>query len=480
MPALRPTTPHLLGIPGELRNQIYEDHLVLMQPVSIYKGGQEDHDDPFDNSEPPLYWRLMDLFLTCGQIHREASGVFYSRNRFVLPPISSCAPHQVQANFLMRWFLDRIGPRNAASLRNLMVPFPLDLSTAGIFRCLDHDDDDDDDWNHTLIPSLRRRCPNLETLELDMRWNNHWVVPLLSADLSAPAAAFGRLDGALRAAFPSLRQVRLHTSRDANPSLTLERRGPDESVLTLSYRLGGEASPERQAEWARFEQAVLAGPLGWAVDLWGHGQANGYGWGIPSRDLELVARWCPAREAANLQAPLYPAASEDHHVYDIDPVTAPPWPYPRSKRYYPSAATLASMGAAVRRRAGQVAAFVQSPRRAARDQELRGEWREWAEWRQARLENRHAALMLPFVCGYCGAGPAWATLVSFPRQPRLSRRERLRARVRRVIAGWRGERVESVDCVGCKGRPVSNLHAWVGSEVTCRWARERGIGGLLV
>ncbi|AEO57246.1 hypothetical protein MYCTH_2303159 [Thermothelomyces thermophilus ATCC 42464] len=214
---------HLLRIPGEIRNQIYSD-LLLSSPhaVPIYRGGGKKAAAPGTATRTTdevlsALTVLTALLRTCRQIHREAGTLFYSRARFALPPDASRAPHQAQVNLLFRAFLDRIGPRNAALIRHLAIPFPVDpdlfLQHASLFprrrppggqegrrepasghtdeQRRDEDeygneygdeydgDDDDEDAALLLITALRRRCPALETLTFDLRCNNSWARRLL-------------------------------------------------------------------------------------------------------------------------------------------------------------------------------------------------------------------------------------------------------------------------------------------------------------
>ncbi|KAL2189258.1 hypothetical protein L209DRAFT_271234 [Thermothelomyces heterothallicus CBS 203.75] len=215
---------HLLRIPGEIRNQIYSD-LILSSPhaIPIYRGGGKKAAAPgtATRTTDEVLSALTALLRTCSQIHREAGTLFYSRARFALPPDASRAPHQAQANLLFRAFLDRIAPRNAAVIRHLAIPFPVDpdlfLQRASLFPRRrppggqggrrepasgradeqrrdedeygneyggggdddDDDDDDDEDAALLLITALRRRCPALETLTFDLRWTNSWARRLL-------------------------------------------------------------------------------------------------------------------------------------------------------------------------------------------------------------------------------------------------------------------------------------------------------------
>ena len=265
--------PHIFRIPGEIRNQIYEHVVVFSQPVSIYR-------DSSSSAGPPdavsSLASLTPLFLTCRQFHCEASAIFYSQNKFALPANASQAPHQAQANLLFRWFLDRIGPRNAALLRHLALPFPVDPSdfihshlasnssskpTSVLSENGTHEDDNGIGGRHrSLLPALGERCPGLETVEFDIRWNNHWV-RLLSPHTATVQAMFGRLDDALRVAFPALRRVGLCLTGGPRPAWT--------TVTSQDTRTSVEMA---EGEWEWVCGALLGegeGRRGWQVTVAG-------------------------------------------------------------------------------------------------------------------------------------------------------------------------------------------------------------------
>ncbi len=265
--------PHIFRIPGEIRNQIYEHVVVFSQPVSIYR-------DPSSSAEPPdavsSLASLTPLFLTCRQFHYEASAIFYSQNKFTLPGNASQAPHQAQANLLFRWFLDRIGRRNAALLRHLALPFPVDpcdfihshltrnsssKPTSALSGSGTHEDGNGIGGRHrSLLPVLGGRCPGLETVEFDLRWNNHWV-RLLSPHTATVQAIFGRLDDALRVAFPALKRVGLCLTGGPRPAWS--------NVTSQDTRTSVEMA---EGEWEWVCEALLEegkGRRGWQVTVAG-------------------------------------------------------------------------------------------------------------------------------------------------------------------------------------------------------------------
>ena len=354
---------HLLRIPGELRNQIYENLVVFSDPVHIYQ-----QTDDSNTHEPALHARLVSLFLTCQQVHQEASAIFYSQNKFILPPNASAAPHQIQANLLFRWFLDRIGPRNAVVLRHLGVPFPVALtgahySASGI-----------EDTGDTIIPVLQQRCPNLETIDFDIRWNNHWV-RLLCPNTQTVLAMFGRLDDALRNAFPKLKGVGLCLA------------GPGRKYVFTSP-FAGNVEEMPHAEWEWFTQTVEEGN-GWRVDTAPADQVQDdetlaalRADGVTGSEGGWVSLWFPHTPPS----PRNPVVSGVTPVHWIlmprDPVAA--------LHEQPAMATMDSEGAglsgrlvaAITSKARYARAWLRSPSQAVQDREAA---EEWMRWRRAML-----------------------------------------------------------------------------------------------
>ncbi|KAK3986965.1 hypothetical protein QBC44DRAFT_332279 [Cladorrhinum sp. PSN332] len=186
----------LLSAPGEIRNQIYAELLLSSSPIII----SPSHKSPATQTQS-LRSRLLSLFLVCRQVHLEASSFFYSYNTFVLPTDSTRLPHQAQINFLVRWFIDRVGSRNAGCIKSLGVPFPfecLPFSLAG--------------GGKGLLDALRARCPGLERVELDLGVMNCERFGLRVSGSSEAAEAerarlFGAVEERLREQFDGLREV---------------------------------------------------------------------------------------------------------------------------------------------------------------------------------------------------------------------------------------------------------------------------------
>ena len=376
-------------MPGEIRNQIYFNLVVFAEPVLICRHGS--------SAEPPdsSLDALTPLFLTCRQFYHEASAIFYSHNKFALPANTAQAPHQIQANLLFRWFLDRVGPRNASLLRHLTLPFPVDpsdlihshlhASPAGPLSssstrladtALQEADDENAGCRRSLVPALRARCPRLETVELDLRWDDRWV-RLLRPHAATAQAVFGRVDEALRASFPALKKVGL--------CLT----GPRQRAWSTTGQDLGAADEmeEGESEWEWLREAVEQGSR-WDVTV----------------------------------------AEDDEEGADEEEETAEGWAaawYPRTPRH-PTALLWEPPETALqselhdqwtrldllKANAKFAVAWLRSPSRATQQRE---EILEWRAWRRAMLAQA-APVGVPLYCPRTNA--------STP--PRLSRRESLK------------------------------------------------------
>ncbi|KAK4039422.1 hypothetical protein C8A01DRAFT_16610 [Parachaetomium inaequale] len=334
-------TPYILRLPGEIRNQIYSNLILSPVTVPIYQVKKDT-----DAETTTLASTLIPLLQTCRQIHLEASSLFYSHAQFALPPNASQAPHQIQTNVLFRGFLDRIVPRNAALIRHLVVPFPVDpeaLVHAHLKRGGDavYGDEEGTYGNYrSLVPALAARCPGLETVEFDVRWNNTWV-RLLSPHTATVRAMLGRVDGELRAAFPRLKKVGVCLS---GPARTWNAAGQ-------FYQRAEEGMAQGEWEWVR---EALGEGMGWEVTF-------------AEDDLEGTQRegW---RSRSGWAASWYPP--EPRHAFMVL-YGAPNWAI--QSEMHDQWTRLDVAKAYVR----LGAAWVRSPTKAAQDREEAIEWRRW-------------------------------------------------------------------------------------------------------
>lgn len=255
------------SLPGEIRNQIYESLLVFSEPITIYTEDWDKHDDK-DNDKSkkgeervhidnilerkrwPLSPRLLTVFLISKQVHLEASAVFYSQNHFRAPPSLCRFPHaQLQSNYVMRGFIDRIGHRNLTCLRHLCIPFPLDSNNSMSGFGQQRYPQNSMSWprrsfdgplglspvNTRLdalflmgadnvlpgaLPSLWRRCPNVEVIEFDLSWSGPGHSFWKGVRPYDREILLGSMDTALREEFKRLREivVNIHYDGSGNSS----------------------------------------------------------------------------------------------------------------------------------------------------------------------------------------------------------------------------------------------------------------------
>ncbi|KAI0436113.1 hypothetical protein F4803DRAFT_543354 [Xylaria telfairii] len=159
-----------LSLSSELRNAIYDMLLLYQEPIdpwAIYRNPQAGRSHPRlsysyvracysypravcprnEEDRPTLA-----LFRANKAVHREASSLFYGRNRFNL---SEVAPQEVVA------FLERIGVSNAAYIRHVIVDFP-------VFIRLDPDYITLEESSLDVLTTMQTRCTNLASLRTQL------------------------------------------------------------------------------------------------------------------------------------------------------------------------------------------------------------------------------------------------------------------------------------------------------------------------
>ncbi|KAK4139185.1 uncharacterized protein C8A04DRAFT_16087 [Dichotomopilus funicola] len=248
-----PPRPHLLTLPGEIRNQIYAYTILTRRVVPVTS--RDRLRQRLEKSTPLSC--LLPLLLTNSQVHRDAASLFYSQTRFVVLP-EHLPPLSTQANLLFRGFLDVIGPRNAACVRYLQgVPFPLNGSALMERRHTPHLTTTLRSSRAAFLPALAQACPNLISLSFDLRWNNMWIRVLTPYPRTLRAIC-APIDTQLRQAFPGLRRIRFElTGQESMWQNHGERRG------------WNRPQPVTAREWAWVRQALGRG-LGWEVGVVDH------------------------------------------------------------------------------------------------------------------------------------------------------------------------------------------------------------------
>ncbi|RYP36283.1 hypothetical protein DL767_003436 [Monosporascus sp. MG133] len=164
----------LFNLPPEIRNQIYDELLVVSHPLYLSPTPLWDtravclygsHDPTFT---PGL--RLWPAILRASRaVHREAAARLYAANCFSLqrtnPYFDMVFPFDVGDLFAS--FLGVIGPRNAGYLRRVRIPFPRlgsrnpPPATGEVGREFSLEQQ-----SRLLLETLAARCPELRVLEL--------------------------------------------------------------------------------------------------------------------------------------------------------------------------------------------------------------------------------------------------------------------------------------------------------------------------
>ncbi|QSZ36731.1 hypothetical protein DSL72_006614 [Monilinia vaccinii-corymbosi] len=160
---------NFLSLPSELRNNIYEQLLVLQEPISI-----------------TMFWEFQPQELTPGllrankTIHGEASFVLYAYNRFDL---TFCNPVS---------FLEQIGRNNASFLLYISVGFPQ-------FEHLNLQDITLEEDSSRTLAKIQSHCTGLKTLQTSLDSTNEMEHQLAGRDdLTVVAAALGLVDARLK------------------------------------------------------------------------------------------------------------------------------------------------------------------------------------------------------------------------------------------------------------------------------------------
>jgi hypothetical protein len=121
-------------------------------------------------------------------VHREASTLLYSRNRF-----------RLDKGFLTL-FLDHIGPQNASLLRHICIPFPAFIDYHLESVTLKED-------SIRTLERIRDNCTNLATLETSLRFRTMNIMESAIEVSDSPRAAALALVDARFKAISSLKEI---------------------------------------------------------------------------------------------------------------------------------------------------------------------------------------------------------------------------------------------------------------------------------
>ncbi|KPA37432.1 hypothetical protein FLAG1_09755 [Fusarium langsethiae] len=182
-----------LCLPGELRNTIYE--IVLLQSDLV---------DPWSRWGPQI---STGLFRVTKTVHREASLLFYSQNRF---DFVGCDTEKLSS------FLRQIGTRNASSIRHIVIDFPE-------FLYLDPGDVTIEEESVSILGNILSSCTGLSTLRTALDSTSNMELRLDNLDHFKVATEALYLVNTHFRAIPSLTEIVLEVYEDG-PSDCLRRR----------------------------------------------------------------------------------------------------------------------------------------------------------------------------------------------------------------------------------------------------------------
>jgi len=183
---------NFFNFPGEIRNKIYEEALMLSEPIILVAmqpcSGIYGLALPRNSLEFGLLRLCPAILLANKRAHREASPLLYSRNRF-----------RLDKGFL-KLFLDDIGPQNASFLRHICIAFPAfdDYHLGSITLKED---------SIRTLERIRDNCTNLATLETSLGFPTIDAMESIDALDSPRAAATLALVDTRFKAISSLKEV---------------------------------------------------------------------------------------------------------------------------------------------------------------------------------------------------------------------------------------------------------------------------------
>jgi len=149
---------NFLKFPAEIRLQIYEELLVFPDPISFRWLSWDPTPTPLFGHELYRYQKCPALLRASKSVHREASPVFYSCNRFEF------SYYHIDARSAFASFLSQIGHQNATFLRHICFDFPA------------FDDAELEDDSLIVLELIRENCTGIAILEMSLRdlaWRRH-------------------------------------------------------------------------------------------------------------------------------------------------------------------------------------------------------------------------------------------------------------------------------------------------------------------
>ncbi|KAF4633894.1 hypothetical protein G7Y89_g4221 [Cudoniella acicularis] len=212
---------NFLSLPSELRNNIYEQLLVLQEPVAC--------------PTHPWFGQSQLRALTPGllrankTVHLEASSILYAQNRF---DFTMCTSEDVTS------FLDQIGRNNASYILYTCVDFPK-------FHYLDLHDVTLEDDSVRILAKIQSDCTRLGTLTTSLHSTNAMEVKLDALDYpKVVGEALALVDARFRA-ISSLQEIIVEVYED----------GPSDHIRREMKNRGWTISTTEYVEESDFDRS---------------------------------------------------------------------------------------------------------------------------------------------------------------------------------------------------------------------------------
>lgn len=192
------------SLPSEIRNKIFEELLVLSQPITLDMCTDDSHDlyavspAPNLNTSASLSF-CRTLLLVSKRMHSEASFLLYSRNRFRLKDSVSTIGDEAQSAILASFF-DRIGRQKASFLHHICIAFPAFDNYRVVNVTLQED-------SKRTLELIRVNFVNIATIETSLETTHAMQVAIDTLDSPRAAAEMLALVDARFKAISSLKEV---------------------------------------------------------------------------------------------------------------------------------------------------------------------------------------------------------------------------------------------------------------------------------
>ncbi|KAK4154705.1 hypothetical protein C8A00DRAFT_14217 [Chaetomidium leptoderma] len=180
-----------LSLPSELRNTIYDLLFLHERPISPWLPS---HFFDFCGREK----HTPGLLRANKSIHREASSVFYGRNRF---DFTAATPDELVA------FLKEIGTNNAGRIQHVLIDFP-------VFLHLDRGDVTLQHGTIGILANIENGCANLRTITTSLQSTNRMQIRLDNLENPNVAAEALKLADTSFRAISSLQEIILQLPGD--------------------------------------------------------------------------------------------------------------------------------------------------------------------------------------------------------------------------------------------------------------------------